>query len=702
MKLRITKDEKKGRSKIIGKATPLLVHFLMICGVGVYALFGAMVMRKLETKTVAEVRLNVEKRYSELQENVIFAQALEVGPKHRRRRRHNETEFFRWLFKKSQQWVRKWRNREGRAAAEVMRSRRCVLDVIEQLTTVDCKAEMDVFVVKELDKCYHIAIEHLSHTKDVLFRNSAETVEGVGEERWQVEPWSFMDSLLFAFTVITTIGYGNVAPRSFGGRLFVIGYGLVGIPFTLLAIADLGKFLSEMMSKWSKAAVKWKKHLQGVWRSRTKAKGRYVTGQSSSKNILEKSQSREEIVTLENGKATDIAGSEDEDEEDQTLPLFAFFVVYIAMGGLMLATYEPDMDFFKAVYFNFVTLTSIGLGDIVPRSETYMALTIVYIAVGLALTTIAIEIAADTLKKLHYFGRKIENVGNVAIWFGGKKITMKALVRNLGDQFNLPTTVVKNLDLDRFVDQAIKVEEGEIETLRPPPFDPNPDGFGATFMDDVNQEVWKSDPTPPPSPSPLPSPSPSPSPSPPQPSTSQLIEEAPGSEPEEAPSEPSPIPTPPTMHTPSPEPIKDIPPPSPVPSPAPPHEPTPPPTPSPKLELEPEPELVPQPEPEPEPQSEIGPEPKSEPKPPPPPPEPPKRAKSHQLTPAEIAAQKRRAYSEEAWRRYQEYQKQWKKFRQTQKTGTPSSSASGRGSSGPESSKSSTNPGTPESSTSRT
>ena len=54
-------------------------------------------------------------------------------------------------------------------------------------------------------------------------------------------------------------------------------------------------------------------------------------------------------------------------------------------------------------------------------SETYMALTLLYIAIGLALTTIAIEIAADYLKKLHYFGRKIESVGNVVIWFGGKK-----------------------------------------------------------------------------------------------------------------------------------------------------------------------------------------------------------------------------------------------------------------------------------------
>ncbi|KHJ88607.1 Ion channel [Oesophagostomum dentatum] len=183
--------------------------------------------------------------------------------------------------------------------------------------------------------------------------------------------------------------------------------------------------------------------------------------------------------------ASESATSEDEEDNSQALPLFILFIVYIALGGLMLATYEPDMDFFKAVYFNFVTLTSIGLGDIVPRSETYMALTIVYIAIGLALTTIAIEIAADTLKKLHYYGRKIENVGNVAIWFGGKKITVKALVKNLGDQFNLPVTVVKDLDLDHFVDCAIKVEEGEIETLRPPPFEP--EDVDSVYVDEPSQ-----------------------------------------------------------------------------------------------------------------------------------------------------------------------------------------------------------------------
>ncbi|VDK56523.1 unnamed protein product [Cylicostephanus goldi] len=70
------------------------------------------------------------------------------------------------------------------------------------------------------------------------------------------EYWSLMDSVLFCFTVITTIGYGNVAPRSFNGRLFVILYGLVGVPFTMLAIANLGKFLATVLKTWTRPFVR--------------------------------------------------------------------------------------------------------------------------------------------------------------------------------------------------------------------------------------------------------------------------------------------------------------------------------------------------------------------------------------------------------------------------------------------------------------
>ncbi|CAA19494.2 Potassium channel domain-containing protein [Caenorhabditis elegans] len=636
MKLTLKKSVFSRDKHILQKATPLFVHFLMIVSVGAYAIFGALVMRSLESRTVTSIekKTDVHRRHVNLTNFQHPPTPITLEQRHRRRRRHNETALEDHLSEKL--------SREKRAAAHIMRSRKCVISVIKKMSSMECSFDtLDEKLVKALDECYHVAVEHNTHVNHVLFTNSKEEVESVGEEAEEdVSEWSFMDSLLFAFTVITTIGYGNVAPRTFGGRLFVIGYGLIGIPFTLLAIADLGKFISEMMVEAKSFCRKTWKKLKKAWNPNF-IRAKDLSNTDIEEKILDNEKIENEPETSE------VSEEEDDLTETEATSLFILFLVYIAFGGFMLAAYEPDMDFFKAVYFNFVTLTSIGLGDIVPRSETYMLITIVYIAIGLALTTIAIEIAADALKKLHYFGRKIENVGNVAIWFGGKKITMKALVKNLGDQFNLPTTVVKNLNLDHFVDQAIKVEEGEIETLRPPPYEPPSDRFEAEFADEPECE-WIRDPTPTPPPSPQPVYRlPSPKPVTPEPLPSPTITDVSLA-----------------IATPSPEESDDdqeLILPSPEPSPV--REPTPPPPPREPTPREPTPE----------------PEPVREPTPPPPPP-----AKPRPLTAAEIAAQKRKAYSEEAWRRYQEYQKQWKKFRQTQKTPAPSgASTSGASTSKP-------------------
>lgn len=45
-------------------------------------------------------------------------------------------------------------------------------------------------------------------------------------------------------------------------------------------------------------------------------------------------------------------------------------------------------------------------------------------------------------------------------------MTMKSLVKHLGDQFNIPEEELANFDMSAFVDNAIKVEKGEIATLR--------------------------------------------------------------------------------------------------------------------------------------------------------------------------------------------------------------------------------------------
>ncbi|GMS81175.1 hypothetical protein PENTCL1PPCAC_3350, partial [Pristionchus entomophagus] len=251
------------------QTTPFFVHVFMILSVGLYAVMGAWCMLKIEGGTVEQAKSSsVVRRHTVIPESVVEdgnftrispppSNLPSNAPPNRRRRRGEE---------KVESWgvtsPSSSSSRHFRAAVELRRSRDCVVDVLERMTSSEpCGSlELDEKTATMLDACYRISVDKGTHTNDVIFMNSREEVESVGEEDEEVAPWSFVDALLFTFTVITTIGYGNVSPRTFEGRLFVIFYGLVGIPFTLLAIADLGKFLSEIMltsSRATRKAGKW-------------------------------------------------------------------------------------------------------------------------------------------------------------------------------------------------------------------------------------------------------------------------------------------------------------------------------------------------------------------------------------------------------------------------------------------------------------
>jgi hypothetical protein len=44
------------------------------------------------------------------------------------------------------------------------------------------------------------------------------------------------------------LGYGHLVPITPTGRVFCIGFALVGIPLLLVTIADIGQFLSEFLN----------------------------------------------------------------------------------------------------------------------------------------------------------------------------------------------------------------------------------------------------------------------------------------------------------------------------------------------------------------------------------------------------------------------------------------------------------------------
>ncbi|XP_039767315.1 potassium channel subfamily K member 4 [Ornithorhynchus anatinus] len=74
--------------------------------------------------------------------------------------------------------------------------------------------------------------------------------------------WDIGSAFFFAGTVISTIGYGNTAPRTEGGQLFCIFYALVGIPLfgmLLAGVGDrLGSALRHGIGKLEAIFLKWR------------------------------------------------------------------------------------------------------------------------------------------------------------------------------------------------------------------------------------------------------------------------------------------------------------------------------------------------------------------------------------------------------------------------------------------------------------
>jgi hypothetical protein len=66
-------------------------------------------------------------------------------------------------------------------------------------------------------------------------------------------------------------------------------------------------------------------------------------------------------------------GEEEEREEEEmttgmaSVVILSAFLTYIIIGSVVMQYYEPDMTIFSGIYFNFVTLTTVGLGDMIPK-----------------------------------------------------------------------------------------------------------------------------------------------------------------------------------------------------------------------------------------------------------------------------------------------------------------------------------------------
>lgn len=61
----------------------------------------------------------------------------------------------------------------------------------------------------------------------------------------QFENWSYFDSLYFTITTLTTVGYGDLTPKTYLGRSFTMFYMIFGISIALYTLSFISSHFIE-------------------------------------------------------------------------------------------------------------------------------------------------------------------------------------------------------------------------------------------------------------------------------------------------------------------------------------------------------------------------------------------------------------------------------------------------------------------------
>ncbi|CAD5210231.1 unnamed protein product [Bursaphelenchus okinawaensis] len=290
--------------------------------------------------------------------------------------------------------------------------------------------------------------------------------------------WTSSSSLFFAATTMATIGYGNVVPVTMKGRLFCVAFALFGAPLAIITIGDLGKFLSECTIWLYKKMVDGKR-----WCKLT------IIRMMNRNDKLDSELDTETGETGENGRI-------DWDDFDRTeVPVILVFVIlllYIAFGGVLFS-YIESWSYMDAFYYCFVSLTTIGFGDLVPERHEYILLMLIYLGVGLAVTTMCIDLVGiKYIQKIHYFGRKFRGTDILQMLKRRRMIERKLAMGNTEDVMQM-------------IHHVVQEQQKEVQQAKPPPPQLNinsanelwqhDDQEKASLRSDDEVSSWKADET---------------------------------------------------------------------------------------------------------------------------------------------------------------------------------------------------------------
>lgn len=274
-------------------------------------------------------------------------------------------------------------------------------------------------------------------------------------------------------SISTFAGYGEIYPVTLLGKVVCVLYAMIGIPLMLLVLLDVGDFLALLMSRsyvrihtfckslrsqrclpWrakkrSRSGTHWALDdgtivfsrdavacdlldIQQVLHNQSDVRQKSIQLQKN-KEIFDKILARENLLrkgpllrTLScpeldrlprppRGAMWDFSGLGD-GMEMLDVPFVVIILIvfaYIFFVGRILPIWEEEFEGFDSYYFCFITLTTIGFGDIVPNHPKYFMLTSLFIIVGMAIMSMAFKLSQTRIVLFYRHFIRFVSRGNV-------------------------------------------------------------------------------------------------------------------------------------------------------------------------------------------------------------------------------------------------------------------------------------------------
>uniref|UniRef100_A0A1I8NSM8 Potassium channel domain-containing protein n=1 Tax=Stomoxys calcitrans TaxID=35570 RepID=A0A1I8NSM8_STOCA len=231
--------------------------------------------------------------------------------------------------------------------------------------------------------------------------------------------WNFVNCILYCWTVITTIGYGHITPKTTLGQSLTIAYAIIGIPIFLILLADFGKLFTRIIKfMWGYVRrlyytgtcrkIRKQQQLRDAMNGVSMVYDAAIRRPSQFFGITAESDVESQMSDINRSSHPETPTSPYPEtivvDDEFNLPISLaslLLITYILLGAFVYHLWE-DWTYMESFYFVFISMSTIGFGDLVPDHPIFMMCSIIYLVFGLALTSMFINVVqiklSDTFK----------------------------------------------------------------------------------------------------------------------------------------------------------------------------------------------------------------------------------------------------------------------------------------------------------------